>query len=380
METKGSILVIDDEAGIRQGCSRALQPLGYHVETAESFQDGLHKIQTDLFDLILLDVMLPDGRGVDLLDPIRERDPETVPVIITGYATVELAVDTIKRGAYNFISKPFTVDMLLVTVSQGLEKRRLSREARRLQAIEREAAEIARSRDEAERLNEYKSTFLLLVTHELRSPVSGAQSLVRILRRGLAGELTPQQAEVLSRVEIRLDGLLDLINDLLALAAGKAMPADQPLEAVPVQPVIRRVIESFTDEAKNKQVMIKYPSPGKPLSAWGTEDGLDTILRNLIGNALKYTPPGGKVEVTALKEGDCVKVSVADSGMGIPEEDLPHIWDEFFRAKNAHRSGIIGTGLGLSIVKQFVDRFGGQVGATSSLGKGTTFTVIFKTK
>jgi signal transduction histidine kinase len=357
-----------------------LQPLGFSVETAENFQDGLHKIQADSFDLVLLDVMLPDGRGVDLLDTIRERDPEMVTVIITGYATVELAVDTIKRGAYNFISKPFSVDMLLMTVSQGLEKRRLSLEAKRLQAIEREAAEIARARDEAEWMNEYKSNFLLMITHELRSPVSGAQSLVRTMRRGLAGELNPQQADMLSRVEIRLDSLLDLINDLLALAAGKSMPADQPLDIVPVQPVVRRVIENFADEASNKQVMINYPASGKSLSVWGTENGMDTILKNLIGNAVKYTQPGGRVEIKTLKEDDSVKITIADNGMGIPEEDLPHIWDEFFRAKNAHRSGIIGTGLGLSIVKQFVDRFGGQVSATSNLGKGTTFTVLLKAK
>ena len=380
METKGNILVIDDEAGIRQGCGRALRPLGFSVETAESFQDGLQKIQAEAYDLVLLDVMLPDGRGVDLLEPILARDPETVPVIITGYATVELAVDTIKRGAYNFISKPFTVDMLLMTVSQGLEKRRLSLEAKRLQAIERESAEIARARDEAEWINEYKSQFLLLVTHELRSPVCGAQSLVRTLLRGLAGELTPQQSELLSRVEIRLDSLLDLNNDLLTLAAGKSIPADQPMDVVQVQPVVRRVIENCAEEARTKQVMINYPAAGKMLSVWGTENGLDTILRNLIGNAVKYTQPGGRVEVRTHKEDDNVVITIADDGMGIPEDDLPHIWDEFFRAKNAHRSGITGTGLGLSIVKQFVDRFGGQVSATSSLGKGTTFSVLLKTK
>jgi DNA-binding NtrC family response regulator len=149
--------------------------------------------------------MLPDGRGIDLLKPIRERDPETVSIIITGYATVELAVDTIKKGAYNFISKPFTADMLLMTINQGLEKRRLSLEARRLQAIEQKTIELECARDEAERLNEFKSSFLQVAAHELRSPVSGAQSLVRTLLRGLAGELKPQQAELLSRVEIRLD-------------------------------------------------------------------------------------------------------------------------------------------------------------------------------
>ena len=324
--------------------------------------------------------MLPDGKGIDLLDPIRQRDPETIPIIITGYATVELAVDTIKKGAYNFISKPFTADLLLMTVNQGLEKRRLSLEAKRLQAIERDAVELTRARDEAERLNEFKSSFLLMMAHELRSPVSGAQSLVRTLLHGLAGELKPQQSELLSRVEIRLNFLLEMINDILSLASSRSIETDRPLEQVQIQPVMHRIIDSFAEEAKNQQVTIKSSAPSKLLTAMATENGLTTVMRNLIGNAIKYSKPNGTVEVSIHKEPEYVKICVTDAGIGIPEEDIPHIWDEFFRAKNAHLAGITGTGLGLSIVKQYVDRFGGQVEVVSHLGKGTTFTVSLRLK
>jgi two-component system, sensor histidine kinase and response regulator len=380
MDNTDKILVIDDETGIRQGCCRVLRPQGFVVEAAENFKAGLGRIQEETFDLVLLDVMLPDGKGIDLLEPIRKRDPDTVSIIITGYATVELAVDAIKKGAYNFISKPFTADLLLMTVNQGLEKRHLSREAKRLQAVERETVELTRARDEAERLNEFKSSFLLTAAHELRSPVSGAQSLVRTLLRGLAGELTQQQSELLSRVEIRLDFLLEMINDLLNLSSSKSIETDRPLEKVQVQAVIRRVMESFADEAKNQQVFINYEASGKSITAMATEDGLDTVLRNLIGNAIKYSPQGGTVEVGVQKEPGYVKISVSDIGIGIPEEDIPLIWDEFFRAKNAHLAGITGTGLGLSIVRQLIDRFGGHVDVVSSLGKGTTFTVSLRTK
>jgi len=380
MENTGRILVIDDETGIRQGCCRVLQPQGFTVETAENFQEGLQRIQDQTFDLVLLDVMLPDGKGIDLLPPSQERDPETVAIIITGYATVELAVDTIKNGAYNFISKPFTADQLLLTVNQGLEKRRLSLEAKRLQAIEREKNEISRARDEAEKLNEFKSTFLLMMAHELRSPVSGAQSLVRTLLRGLAGELKTQQAELLSRIEIRLDFLLEMINDILILASSKSIDSDQPLEPVELQPAVRQVIDGFEGEAKDRQVAVKFTAPAKVLMVMATENGLNTAVRNLIGNAVKYSNPGGTVEVAVHREADCAKLIVVDTGIGIPTEDLPKIWDEFFRAKNAHLSGITGTGLGLSIVKQYIDRFGGRVEATSKVGEGTTFTVSLPLK
>jgi signal transduction histidine kinase len=378
MENTGKILIIDDEAGICQGCCRALQPQGFTVETAGNFQEGLCKVQAETFDLVLLDVMLPDGRGIDLLKPIHDRDPETVSIILTGYATVELAVDTIKKGAYNFISKPFSADMLLMIVNQGLEKRHLSLEAKRLQSLEQETIELARAKEEAERLNEFKSSFLLMAAHELRSPVSGAQSLVRTLLRGLAGELQPQQSELLSRVEIRLNFLLGMINEILTLASSKTIEIDQPLEKVQVQPVMQRVIEAYAEEAKNQQIVFRVVAPGKSITAMATENGLDTVLRNLIGNAIKYSIPGSTVEVEIKKVSGYARISVSDAGIGIPVEDVPHIWDEFFRAKNAHLAGIAGTGLGLSIVKQFVDRFGGKVGVVSTLGKGTTFTVSLR--
>jgi signal transduction histidine kinase len=380
MDNKGRILIIDDETGIRQGCCRVLQPQGYEVDTADNFQEGLSKIKVGSFDLVLVDVMLPDGKGIDLLEPIQSRDPETVSIIITGYATVELAVDTIKKGAYNFISKPFTADMLLMTVNQGLEKRRLSLETKRLQDIEHDTVELTRARDEAERLNEFKSSFLLMVSHELRSPISGAQSLVRTLLRGLAGELKPQQSELLARVEARLDFMQNMINDILVLASSRSIETDRPLEKIQIQPVMRQILESFAEEAQNQQVVIKFNAPARPLTVMATESGLNTVIRNLIGNAIKYSKQNGIVEVSIDKELDFVKIRVSDTGIGIPVEDIPHIWDEFFRAKNAHQEGITGTGLGLSIVKQYVDRFGGQVEVASQVGKGTTFTVSLSRK
>jgi two-component system sensor histidine kinase/response regulator len=375
MESKGKILVIDDEVGIRKGCRRVLEPAGFSVETAASFREGLQKIQHEPFDLILLDVMMPDGRGIDLIGPILEHDPETVTVIITGYATVELAVETIKRGAYDFISKPFMADMLLLTVNQGLEKRRLSLEAKRLQSVEKQAAELILAREQAEKLDEFKSSFATMVAHELRSPVNGAQSLVRTLLRGLAGEMTAQQSEMLRRVETRLDFLLSLINDLLTLAASKSLEAEKPLQPVKVQAVLQTVLDRFADEAQGKEVGLEYALPEQELVIRADENGLDSILRNLIGNAIKYTPARGKVTVAVTAEDGCAVIKVSDTGIGIPAEELPHIGEEFFRAKNAHAAGLPGTGLGMSIVKQYVDRCNGQIGVESEVGKGTTFTV-----
>ena len=375
METKSRILVLDDELGIREGCKRVLEPHGYSVEMATTIREGLRKIQADDYDLVLLDVMMPDGRGIELLGPIQEKDTDIICVIITGYATVELAVEAIRQGAYDFISKPFNSDLLLMTVEQGLEKRHLSQEAKRLQAIEREAAELAREKTEMEKLDLLKTDFMLTVAHELRSPVAGAQSLLRTLLRGLAGELNDQQNDILQRIEKRLEFLMELIEDLLSLASSKTFDLEKPLEKINLQPLIRNVIDQIDTIAESRKVALILTAPEEAIVVMATEQGLGMIFTNLIGNAVKYTPAEGQVEVVVKTSTSNVAITIEDTGIGIPQDDIPHLWEEFFRAKNARRAGIKGTGLGLSIVKQYIDQFGGQIEVNSVEGEGTVFTL-----
>ena len=375
MAGKGNILVIDDELGIREGCRRVLESNGFWVETANDIQNGWQRIATHDYDLVLLDVMMPDGRGIDLLPRIAEKDPEIVSIIITGYATVEMAVEATKAGAYDFISKPFTSDVLLMKVEQGLEKRQLSLEARRLQNIELEAAALAKEKDEMERLDRYKSSFMLTVAHELRSPVGGAQSLLRTVMRGLAGEINPQQRDMLGRVDKRLDGLLALINDLLSLAASKTFESEASLEILAVQKILKEVVNRYRVQADEKQIKLIYLAPEQDFDIYASQEGLEKIFGNLIGNAIKYTPSGGSVHVNVTSTAKHVNVSVADTGIGIPQPSLENLGDEFFRAPNARHARIEGTGLGLSIVKQFVAHFRGRLEIQSEEGKGSNFTV-----
>ncbi|MEJ2569517.1 MAG: response regulator [Anaerolineales bacterium] len=375
MTGKGKILVLDDEAGIRRACRRALEPQGYRIETVGTIEEFSRRLDEESFDLVLLDLMLPDGRGIDLLPLLKERDEDIVCVIITGYATVELAVDAIKQGAYDFISKPFTTDQLLMTVEQGLEKRHLSLEAKRLQNIEKKAEGLLRAKQDMERLDEMKSTFMLTVAHELRAPVSSALSLLRTLLHGLSGDMNENQSEIMDRIEIRLEMLLDLINDLIELSASKTPALMEAQESIAVQPVLEKIINHFSTEAESKSISLSLQAPTDTAYVQATKNGLEKIFANLIHNAIKYTPAHGRVEIALEDTGGRVKITVADSGIGIPEDDIPRLWNEFFRAHNARASGISGTGLGLSIVKQYVEEFAGIVGVESVENEGSTFTV-----
>lgn len=368
------ILVVDDEDGIRRGCMRALSPQGMQVETAATLAEGKRRIERTHFDLVLLDVMLPDGQGIGLLKTIQACDPDIVSIIITGFATVELAVEAIKQGAYDFISKPFDTDLLTLAVNQGLEKRRLSIEARRLHNIQVEAARLEQEKVEMEQLDRFKSAFMLTVAHELRSPVAAAQSLLRTLLRGLAGGLSEEQREILSRVEKRHAQLLELINDLLSLAASKIYDPGQPLQPVPLQPAIQAVVDAILPQAQEKGVRLQPDLEQPTLTVRASEDGLHRVLSNLIGNAVKFTPSGGWVQVHVWHEGENARVAVQDSGIGIGPEDLPRLGTEFFRAESAKQAGMSGTGLGLSIVQQQLEHFGGCLEIRSTPGEGSTFT------
>jgi two-component system sensor histidine kinase/response regulator len=364
---RANILVIDDEAGMREGCRRALTPLGHGLDTAANLATATGMIRARHYDLFLLDVMLPDGSGLDLIDPILKRDPNAICIVITGFGSIEMAVAAVRRGAYDFLSKPFTSDELIMAVNQGLEHRRLK-------AIEREAADLARAKEELERLDKVKSQLMLKVAHELRAPVAAVQSYVNLILAGYLGqkELTP----TLERIQHRLQEMLDVIADLLDLARLKES-REQIVAAASPQPVadlLEEVCDLLREQSRAKDQTLVVDIADRPTMV-ANRAHLKQIWTNLISNAIKYTPKGGRIAVSLRADEDSLVGVVEDSGMGISDKDKANLFQEFFRSDQAKASGEIGTGLGLSIVKQIVDSYGGEIQVASQLGKGTRFTV-----
>lgn len=365
-DSQATILIVDDEEGIREGSRRVLTSAGHSADTASGLSTALNLMQRGHYDLFLLDVMLPDGSGLDLLAAILQHDPNAICIIITGFGSIEMAVEAVRQGAYDFLSKPFTSDELLMSVGQGLERRRLK-------AIEAQAVELAEARDELERLDEAKSQFMLLVAHELRAPVAAVQSYINLILSGYMSkdELQP----TLLRVQERLQEVLDLIADLLELARLKQAKAKPSKKAEPqdMADILNKVCDLFRQQANEKGQSFQVDILDKPFVT-ADRKHLEQIWTNLISNAIKYTPEGGQIAVTLKDAGDQVVGTVTDSGIGISEDDQAHLFEDFFRTAEAKASGEIGTGLGLSIVKQIVESYGGELGVTSSLGHGSRFT------
>lgn len=241
------------------------------------------------------------------------------------------------------------------------------------------AIENAMAYQAVEDLDEAKSQFVRMVTHELRSPVSVIRSLLRTMSGGFAGDISEQQQDIIERVARRADYLQGLIDDLLDLAAGKMdVRNERILQPLSLSDAVERVVKRYEVSASEKGLTLKWidGSAGKQAIVKATPEDLDRIFNNLISNAVKYTRTGGRVTVLLACLGDEIRVTVQDSGIGIPEEAMEHLFEEFYRAPNAKELEREGTGLGLTIARDTVTHLGGKISVESEHNIGTQITVV----
>ncbi|HLE16363.1 MAG TPA: GAF domain-containing sensor histidine kinase [Anaerolineales bacterium] len=239
------------------------------------------------------------------------------------------------------------------------------------------AIENAMAYQAIEQLDATKSQFIRMVTHELRSPVSVTKSLLKTLTNGYVGKVTDAQQDILNRANRRIDFLQKLVDDLLDLATGKVEGKLKDVrEPVDLAAILNRVADRFEVSAREHGLQLDYKSAQEgAFIILATEEGLDRVFDNLISNAVKYTRPGGSIWVAVQREDNEAWVTVKDTGIGIPQEAMQHMFEEFYRAPNAKELEFEGTGLGLTIVKDLITRFGGRIAIESEQDAGTTVTL-----
>lgn len=225
-----------------------------------------------------------------------------------------------------------------------------------------------------------KAWFFHKAAHQLRSPLHALLSMFKVLQEGYLGELNPKQAEAISRCQRRIRLMGELIEDLLKLGQRRSETSPRPLKPMDLGGALRQVSSLYMEQARAKgiamEVQVEEPVP----NVLAEETLLDELLTNLISNAIKYTPAGGAVKVLLAKEGrGWLKLEISDTGIGIPKEELPQLFTEFFRASNARALEEHGTGLGLVIVKEALNRMKGSIQVKSKPGEGTTFTCLIPT-
>jgi len=339
---------------------------------ADSSQAAWKLIQSGGFSLVLLDVMMPGISGAQLPKRIVDFDPNIICIMIAGYATMSMGVQAIKEGAYDFIAKPFDAHTLLLAVDQGLARRRLAMGASQLAEVEQERDTLAQRKAELEQLDRVKSAFTITVAHELRAPVAAIQSYLRLI---LDGYIPPsRQHEYLERAEKRADLLLDLVGDLLELARLRDPDLGVDREPVNITEELRETCKLMAGQAQEKHLQFNISIPDGSIFVWASPRHIRQLWSNLISNAIKYTEEGSITVVVAVQHSQVV-ISVKDTGIGIPAEDLERVFDDFYRTKAAKACSQMGTGLGLPLVKRIVETYGGQIDVESAVGEGTQFAV-----
>jgi two-component system sensor histidine kinase/response regulator len=354
-----TILVIEDETIMRQACTDILTGQGYRVLTAENGTIGLETAKTSAPDLVLVDIRMPGIDGLEVLRLVEQIDPSIIKIVITGYATIEYAVAAMKNGAYDFLPKPFTPEELRLIVSRGLERRRL--------VAEKEAA-LA----EKKKMTEF---FISIVSHQLQSPLSAVRQYFEVILGNMAGPVSDEARDIIVKADRRLDDLIALIGDWLSLARFDPSRVREEFTRLDVARIIGRHLEFLAPLIDENAVRVSLTTDGDPPPVMGDERSLGEAFSNLISNGVKYNRRGGTLAITVKRQDAQCVVEFSDSGIGIPQKDIPLIFSEFFRVRDTETKEIKGTGLGLAIARKIIEAHDGTIDFQTEYGRGTTFTV-----
>jgi signal transduction histidine kinase len=372
METL-QILVVDDEPGMRAGTARALRDFTIHlpdvngevrftVDQAASGEEALAKIRRQPPDILLLDHKLPDISGLDLLAAIAEQAGDVLTIMITAYATLETAVAATKRGAYDFLAKPFTPDELKATIRKAAGRQILARHARRL----------------AQEKRQVRFQFISVLAHELKAPLAAIEGYLHILHDRSAGSDPAVYQRMIDRSILRSEHMRKLISDLLDMTRIESGQAARELVDNDWVELAHAAIETVQPAAAEKNVSIDLAAP-PALRRTSDRREIDMMLNNLLTNAVKYNKAGGRVSLTLLDQPGQVTIEVADTGIGMSADEASRLFTDFYRARNERTRDILGSGLGLAIVRKLAQLYGGDVTVRSEPDVGSTFTVVLKT-
>jgi two-component system sensor histidine kinase SenX3 len=232
------------------------------------------------------------------------------------------------------------------------------------------------SPDELQRVHKIRRDFVANVSHELKTPATSLRLLAESLEEAIDED--PAQAHLFAaQLKRETERLSQLINDLLDLTRLESQEGVENPAPVDVRNVLMTVLARMRRVARKKNITLQWKRFGRAAyyTVHGDETQLTSMFTNLVDNAVKYTPPGGRVEVTGGFEGSEIVIRITDTGIGIPERKLPRIFERFYRVDKARSKETGGTGLGLSIVKHVAENHGGRVTVESALGEGSTFTV-----
>ena len=356
-ESKPHILIVDDEIGPRESLKIILNPY-YNVHIADRGAEAVALLQKFPVDLVTLDLQMPGMTGISVLEKVKQHDPDIEAIIITGYGSLDTALEGLRLGAFDYIAKPFDVHSILTLVERGLERRR--------------------SRT---RLKKIRSDFVSNVSHELRTPLSVVVGFVQLLLNQVLGKLTEEQQKVLETVYRNSEELLDLIDNVLWMTSLDAGDEEEAVQNFDIKDIVKETVLRHDGAIAEKQLSLAVEMPDAPLRMTSDRLKIERIIQNVFHNAVKFTNKGSiGVVVHQSADKSAVELEVRDTGVGIERSQLDSIFEPFQQVDGAVVRSCSGLGLGLTVGNRLVKLLNGALVIESEPGVGTTAKMRFPTR
>lgn len=368
------VLIVDDEPGIRMGILRILrnftvsypfmeEDFDFISIEAETGEKAIEIIDSEEVDIILLDNKLPGIEGIEVLDYIKKKNYNALIMMITSYASLELAIKATQKGAYNFVPKPFTPEELRAAMENITKKLYLQRMT---QNLHKEGKQI-------------RFQFLSVLSHELKSPINAIEGYLNIMKDKQAGDNIDDYQVMINRSIERIKGMRSLIFDMLDFTRIESGKKKRNLSKTDICEIAKMAIDTMEPMAIQKNIKI-IKNFDEEVILNGDANEIEIIFNNLISNAIKYNIENGKVDISIFTKDNNVVIIVEDTGIGMSEVDTKTLFNDFVRIKNEKTKNITGSGLGLSITKKIIDLYDGKIKTKSKEGSGTKFTITIPRK
>jgi signal transduction histidine kinase len=381
-----SLLVVDDERNVAYTVSEILKREGYYVEMSLTGEGAVERLREKEFDLVLTDLHMETVDGISILTELQRHHPLTIALVLTGFASLESAVASMRQGAYDYLIKPCMIEDLKHTIRRGLEHRRLlvaEQEAKlRLEGlnaelerrVEEQTRQLRMANEELLRNSAAKDVFLATLSHELRTPLTPIVGWSRVLMANPTQAILEKGLKAIERNALHQARLIEDLLDVSRIITGKL--TFNP-EFIDVRQAVEVATDTMREKAMQKSIHLVSALPAEPVYVHGVQIRLEQIFWNLISNSIKFTESGGRVSIHVEDKDGEVYVTISDTGIGISAEFLPHVFERFKQAEWFERRKHDGLGLGLSIVEGLVELHRGRVSVESAgVGHGTTFTVV----
>jgi len=372
-----NILVVDDNIATLKTLSAALEEMGYVITMSGSGLEAKALIEKQPFNIVIVDIKLPDISGLEILETVKELNPEAAVIMITGHASIETAVGAINEGAYAYILKPVAMTGLENVIKNALREQQLLAENRQLvENLQQSNKRLEEANSALEQVSQVKSDFMAKMSHELRTPLNSIIGFSEVLLNRESPLEPQQEEEFLNYIHISARHLLHLINSILDMSkveSGKMSLEPGEFELAALIEDIKTTVKPVLDTKKQS---LNVDIDQGISSIFADESKIKQIFLNLISNAHKFTPRQGKIDIICRREGaHQMYCSVVDNGIGINPQDQQRIFEDFGQVHSGNsKTRESGAGLGLSIARRLVEIHGGNIWVASNVGCGSAFT------